>query len=238
MNDDLRRGAAASAESTSGACQRSCDAVRLVFSVHQLGEKPDVADSHSERVDLRQALLVRKCRDVRSQAFERFVDRLHSLPLALIRRMPLLLLLVAFPLPVPSSIYFRLIAAGTEDDVVVLVVLVVAGGRGDAATTTRGIKLFPVLSIIGDCTGTGSRERAAAVVARPTVAISVAVWRTRLELLAGHVTSTTDRQTGSSNDIIRGRACAAGAAAEVGHFGRRVAPLSSHVVVTTAHVRR
>ena len=46
----------------------------------QLRQKADVADSQPQRVHLRQPLLVRQCRDVSPQPFERVVDGLHAAP--------------------------------------------------------------------------------------------------------------------------------------------------------------
>lgn len=63
-------------------------AVRVLLGMeirlHQLIQKADVADGQSQRIHLRQSLLVRKCRNVSAQAFKRVVDRQHPLPFPLV----------------------------------------------------------------------------------------------------------------------------------------------------------
>ena len=68
--------------------------LRVHIVLNQLREEADVADGQPQRVHLAQALLVRQRGDVRPQAFERFVDGLHSFSFALVRRLPLLHLLL------------------------------------------------------------------------------------------------------------------------------------------------
>ena len=138
LNDNL---VCVACVSTTSVDRSSSDFGRLIFSVHQFGKEPDVANSDSECVDLGQSFLVRKGRDVSTQPLKRVVNRLHPFPLALICRPSLLhLMLFAFSLPPMTPIYFRLVIG--EDNVGVVIGFAVGGADEMVAP---GIKPFPVL---------------------------------------------------------------------------------------------